>query len=81
MGHFKDVELEIMSMAHDMGDDYGQDAATILTIARVLELSPEYVQEVLEGDPDRDSDEYDDSMDGDFDSAMASAGYGMDEDY
>lgn len=26
-------------------------------------------------------DSYDDSMDGDFDSAMASAGYGTDEDY
>lgn len=25
--------------------------------------------------------DYDDSMDGDFDSAMASAGFGMDEDY
>jgi predicted transcriptional regulator len=25
--------------------------------------------------------DYDDSMDGDFDSAMASAGYGTDEDY
>ena len=28
-----------------------------------------------------DYDDYDDSMDGDFDSAMASAGYGTDEDY
>lgn len=28
-----------------------------------------------------ESEEYDDSMDGDFDSAMASAGYGTDEDY
>jgi hypothetical protein len=28
-----------------------------------------------------DSYDYDDSMDGDFDSAMTSAGYGMDEDY
>ena len=27
------------------------------------------------------TDQYDDSMDGDFDSAMASAGYGTDEDY
>ncbi len=27
------------------------------------------------------SDQYDESMDGDFDSAMASAGYGTDEDY
>ena len=26
-------------------------------------------------------DDYDDSMDGDFDSAMASAGHGTDEDY
>jgi hypothetical protein len=26
-------------------------------------------------------DDYNDSMDGDFDSAMASAGYGTDEDY
>lgn len=25
--------------------------------------------------------DYDDGMDGDFDSAMASAGFGMDEDY
>ncbi len=29
----------------------------------------------------RMDDDYDDSMDGDFDSAMASAGFGMDEDY
>jgi DNA-directed RNA polymerase sigma subunit (sigma70/sigma32) len=28
-----------------------------------------------------EQDSYDDSMDGDFDSAMASAGYGTDEDY
>lgn len=27
------------------------------------------------------NDDYDESMDGDFDSAMASAGYGTDEDY
>ena len=33
-----------------------------------------------QGDDDR-LDDYDDSMDGDFDSAMASAGYGTDEDY
>lgn len=28
-----------------------------------------------------DEDNYDESMDGDFDSAMASAGFGTDEDY
>jgi hypothetical protein len=34
-----------------------------------------------EEDDAEDADEHDDSMDGDFDSAMASAGHGMDEDY
>lgn len=81
MGYFANLEVEIMTMARDMGDEFGEDAETILTISRVLGVAPEEVQRVLEGDPDRDSDEYDDSMDGDFDSAMASAGYGTDEDY
>jgi steroid 5-alpha reductase family enzyme len=35
--------------------------------------------EVLADEQDEES--YDESMDGDFDSAMASAGYGTDEDY
>ena len=78
MGYFANLEVEIMSMAHDMGDDYGFDAETILTISRVLDVAPEEVQRVLEGDPDYDPA---DDMDGDFDSAMASAGYGTDEDY
>jgi hypothetical protein len=30
---------------------------------------------------EQDYDDYDDSMDGDFDSAMESAGFGTDEDY
>ena len=34
-----------------------------------------------EGYSDDDSDYYDDSMDGDFDSAMRDAGFGTDEDY
>ena len=78
MGYFDELHQEIMSMAHDMGDDFGQDAETVITISRILEVPVEVVQEVLEGDYDRDPD---DSMDGDFDSAMASAGFGMDEDY
>lgn len=78
MGYFANLEVEIMSMAHNMGDDFGEDAETILTISRVLDVAPEEVQRVLEGDPDYDRE---DGMDGDFDSAMASAGYGTDEDY
>lgn len=37
--------------------------------------------EINSYDDDMDGQYYDDSMDGDFDSAMASAGYGTDEDY
>lgn len=39
------------------------------------------LDEELDSDDYCDDDDYDDSMDGDFDSAMASAGFGMDEDY
>lgn len=46
-------------------------------IAAVLGISADAVLDALEVD----GSDYDDSMDGDFDSAMASAGYGMDEDY
>ena len=43
---------------------------------------PRYDEEgyLLDG-YEQDYDDYDDSMDGDFDSAMASAGYGTNEDY
>ncbi len=78
MGHFANLEVEIMEMAHDMGDDFGDDAETIMIISRNLGVAPEEVQRVLEGDPDYNPA---DDMDGDFDSAMASAGFGTDEDY
>jgi len=78
MGYFNKLEQDIMSMAHDLGDNFGEDAETIKIISRALDVSPEEVQRVLEGDPDYNPA---DDMDGDFDSAMASAGYGTDEDY
>jgi len=43
--------------------------------------SQEEFEQDLEYDPCMEDPEYDDSMDGDFDSAMASAGFGTDEDY
>lgn len=54
MGYFKQLEVEIMEMAHDMGDDFGEDADTILTISRVLDVTPEEVEYVLSGDCDRE---------------------------
>ncbi len=46
-------------------------------IAAVLGVTADQVLDALEVD----GSDYDDSMDGDFDSAMASAGFGTDEDY
>jgi hypothetical protein len=58
MGYFKDLEIEVMSMAHDMGDDFGDDANTVITIARILEMRPEDVQEILSSDYDEDPREF-----------------------
>ncbi len=46
-------------------------------IAAVLGVTADQVLDALEVD----GSDYDDSMDGDWDSAMASAGFGTDEDY
>jgi hypothetical protein len=48
------------------------------TIATMLNVPVELVDGFFANFSDID---YNDSMDGDFDSAMASAGYGTDEDY
>ena len=63
-----------------------QDAEyTFAEIAEMYNVPFEWVNQLAidlaaDGVEDR-LDDYDDSMDGDFDSAMASAGYGTDEDY
>jgi len=58
MGYFSNLEIEVMSMAHDMGDDFGEDAETIKIISRALEVSVEDVQRILHEDPDVDPGEY-----------------------
>ena len=55
-----------------------EDGFTMSEIAAAFNTDLEQVQEILDGYLD---EELDDSMDGDHDSALASAGYGMDEDY
>lgn len=45
------------------------------------EKSPDWESNLDEALYEVDEDDYDDSMDGDFDSGMASAGFGTDEDY
>lgn len=58
MGYFANLEIEIMEMARDMGDDFGEDAETVKVISRVLDVSPEEVQQVLASDYDQDPAEY-----------------------
>jgi len=48
------------------------------SIASILNIPLEMVYDTVDA---MDADTYDESMDGDFDSAMASAGMGTDEDY
>jgi hypothetical protein len=55
-----------------------EDGFTVAEIAEAFNTDPDQVQEILDGYLDEGLD---DSMDGDHDSALASAGYGMDEDY
>jgi len=55
------------------GDDIGDIAIRYgVTVNDVLNIKEHMMDSI---------DEYNDSMDGDFDTAMASAGYGTDEDY
>jgi hypothetical protein len=66
-----DLDLEIRNML--------EEGLRPITIAGLLDIPLQMVYDVL--DVQEDEPEIDESMDGDFDSAMTSAGYGTDEDY
>ncbi len=68
MSKMADLDMQIREML--------DDGVSPPTIAKILEVPLGMVYDVLESYPDPDE-----SMDGDFDSAMASAGFGTDEDY
>jgi len=67
-----DLDLEIRNML-----DEGLSPARISTL---LKIPMQMVYDIIDAETADDS-HYDDSMDGDFDSAMTSAGFGTDEDY
>ena len=83
MSNVSDLMLQLQADAHDMGDDFGFETETIETLAANYNVPKEFVEQALENNEyaEYGEDDYDDSMDGDFDSAMASAGFGTDEDY
>jgi len=59
------------------------EGMTVNMAARITGLPVSMVVAVFERlqREEQEQDRFDDSMDGDFDSAMASAGFGTDEDY
>ena len=75
MSVMKDRVIDIVAMLSDgysvqqVADYFGETVETINQVAADFGVADDF-----------DAD-YDESMDGDFDSAMASAGFGTDEDY
>ena len=70
MGYFSNLHQNIIELY--------DDGVSLDEIAIRLKVDLGTVAEIIK---DYDDENYDDSMDGDFDSAMASAGFGTDEDY
>jgi hypothetical protein len=80
-----------LSLTNPAGDIYADGAATLVEVAEqvatfaarglfTLRLDEPVAEAVAEREGE-DAPDLDESMDGDFDSAMASAGLGTDEDY
>ena len=70
---------KMAELALEMEDMYFDERLDISEIAKRTGFPVEDITAYF--DEMKDYDEYDESMDGDFDSAMASAGFGTDEDY
>jgi hypothetical protein len=73
MGYFSDLIVDIMDMHNDGWADEDIAAKFDIPVTEVSEIVRDYADENYDADPGE--------MDGDFDSAMASAGFGTDEDY
>ena len=70
-----------MSIIDKVQDEIVAGELSLRQIAEKFNLPFEDVDTIFLDYMDRMADYYDDSMDGDFDSGMASAGFGTDEDY
>jgi hypothetical protein len=80
MGKMSDLALDIEE-ALCAGDSFGDIAVRFgVSVNDVMNIHENMMESDFEN-MDIELEDYDDSMDGDFDSAMASAGYGTDEDY
>jgi hypothetical protein len=74
MGKVKNEIIDVIDALESTGMDFEKVANQFgMSLTEVIEIAREY------GDFENDADPGD--MDGDFDSAMTSAGFGTDEDY
>ena len=65
MAAIENLVIDIQSMAHDMGDDYGFEDSTVEYIASEFQISTAEVREILsENDAYIDDDSYDEYNDG-----------------
>ena len=69
---------KIAEMVMDIQSDIADGILSFGAIAERYNINREDVELIAD---EMVEQEYDESMDGDFDSAMASAGFGTDEDY
>jgi hypothetical protein len=70
-----------MNIVSLVQDEISAGELTWAQIAEKFNIPVWDVELIFEEMMDQMAEAYSDSMDGDFDSAMASAGYGTDEDY
>lgn len=73
-----DYQMNIVSKVQD---EISAGELTWAQIAEKFNIPVWDVELIFEEMMDQMAEDYNESMDGDFDSAMASAGYGTDEDY
>ena len=70
-----------MNIVSLVQDEISAGELTWAQIAEKFNIPVWDVEMIFEDMMDQMAEDYSESMDGDFDSAMASAGYGTDEDY
>ena len=70
-----------MSIVEKVQNEISAGELTWAQIAEKFNIPVWDVELIFEEMMDQMAEDYNESMDGDFDSAMASAGYGTDEDY
>jgi hypothetical protein len=76
MAYFKDLEIAVIDAFEDgyhADEIAAQFNVSLEDVNAMIEEYKEYTGQGIDADPG--------DMDGDFDSAMASAGFGTDEDY